>query len=47
MKDAGFSAVQSRGANLNLSDLDAAGCGFDELKPMYPFKELAQTRQQT
>jgi hypothetical protein len=38
--------VQSRGANFNLADLDAAGYGFDELKPMYPYEELAQVRAQ-
>jgi serine/threonine protein kinase len=46
LKDAGFSAVQSRGANFDLADLDAAGYGFDELKAMYPYEELAQVRSQ-
>ena len=43
---AAFSAVQLLGANFNLSDLDAAGCAFDELKQMYPYEELAQVRAQ-
>ena len=46
LKDAGFSAVQLREANFNLADLDAAGYSFDELKPMYPYEELAQVRAQ-
>jgi hypothetical protein len=42
LKDAGFSALQSREASFNLADLDAAGYGFEDLKLMYGYAELAQ-----
>jgi len=42
LKDAGFSAYQSREASFALTDLDAAGYGFDELKSMYGYEELAR-----
>jgi hypothetical protein len=42
LKDAGFSALQSSEASFALADLDAAGYGFEELKSMYGYEELAQ-----
>jgi hypothetical protein len=44
LKDTGFSALQSRKASFTLVDLDAAGYGFEELKSMYGYEELAQVR---
>jgi hypothetical protein len=44
LNDAGFSALQSREASFTLVELDAAGYGFEELKSMYGYEELAQVR---
>jgi hypothetical protein len=42
LKDAGFSALQLCKASFTLADLDAAGYGFEELKSIYRYEELAQ-----